>query len=188
VEEAIYDSQAMRRFVGIDLGHERCATFAICSKPMISAAGCSTRWRQQRPMSPTARCCPNCWTAERLGCGATSQLCRYLRHGTPASIPACPEGFDAGRPASNHRLCIVSSPAEQRLKLIIKDGSARKQPSLVQKPSTERPVEAMPKRQKFGERSGAVTWCTVSGASAGAVLKIPSWTSRSRTPSSRLSV
>jgi IS5 family transposase len=55
VEEALYDSLAMRRFVGIDLGREpvpdetTCAAFVICWKSTIWAGGCSTRcngaWR-----------------------------------------------------------------------------------------------------------------------------------------------
>ena len=49
VEEALYDSLAMRDFVGIDLGREpvpdetRCAASAICWKPTIWAGSCSTR-------------------------------------------------------------------------------------------------------------------------------------------------
>ena len=48
-EEALYDSRAMRDFVGIDLGREPVAAFAICSRSTIWAASCSTRcsatWR-----------------------------------------------------------------------------------------------------------------------------------------------
>src|SRR5213078_142064 len=56
VEETLYDSLAMRRFVGIDLGREpvpdetRCAASVICSRSTIWASGCSTRcnstWRR----------------------------------------------------------------------------------------------------------------------------------------------
>jgi len=48
VEEALYDSLAMRSF-GIDIGREpvpdrpRCAAFATCSNSTISAGRCSTR-------------------------------------------------------------------------------------------------------------------------------------------------
>ena len=55
VEEALYDSAAMRGFVGIDLGRERCRTrprcaaSATCSRRTIWAGNCSTRcsgsWR-----------------------------------------------------------------------------------------------------------------------------------------------
>jgi IS5 family transposase len=57
VEEALYGSQAMRRFAGIDLGRSRCRTrprcavFVTCWRGTISAAGCSTRcsgtWQQR---------------------------------------------------------------------------------------------------------------------------------------------
>ena len=57
VEEALYDSLAMRRFVGIDLGREpvpdeaTVAASVTCSKRMIWAGSCSTRcsgiWRQR---------------------------------------------------------------------------------------------------------------------------------------------
>ena len=57
VEEALCDWQAMRDFVGIDLGREpvpdetRYAASAICSRRMIWAGGCSTRcsdtWRRR---------------------------------------------------------------------------------------------------------------------------------------------
>src|SRR5689334_5812488 len=49
VEEALYDSLAMRRFVGIDLGREpvpdepRCAASVTCSKRTIWASSCSMR-------------------------------------------------------------------------------------------------------------------------------------------------
>jgi transposase-like protein DUF772 len=57
VEEALYDSQAMRRFAGIDPRfregrlsavsrcrmRRRCAVFATCWRSTISVAGCSTR-------------------------------------------------------------------------------------------------------------------------------------------------
>ena len=49
VEEALYDSLAMRDFVGIDLGREPVpdettgAASAICWKPTIWASSCSTR-------------------------------------------------------------------------------------------------------------------------------------------------
>src|SRR5262245_5301061 len=57
VEEALYDSQVMRHFVGIDPRlregrllaasrcrmRRRCAASAICSRRMIWAGGCSTR-------------------------------------------------------------------------------------------------------------------------------------------------
>jgi transposase, IS5 family len=50
VEEALYDSLAMRGFVGIDLGRElvpdettRCATFNTCWKRTSWAGSCSTR-------------------------------------------------------------------------------------------------------------------------------------------------
>ena len=49
VEEALYDSSAMRRFVDIDLGREpvpdepRCAAFGTCSRRTIWASSCSTR-------------------------------------------------------------------------------------------------------------------------------------------------
>jgi IS5 family transposase len=56
VEEALYDSSAMRRFVGIDLGasrcptRRRCAAFVICLRSTIWASSCSTRcsgtWRR----------------------------------------------------------------------------------------------------------------------------------------------
>ena len=55
VEEALYESLAMRRFVGIDLGREpvltrpQCAASAICWRSTIWAGSCSTRcsgiWR-----------------------------------------------------------------------------------------------------------------------------------------------
>ena len=57
VEEALYDSLAMRRFVGIDLGREpvptkrRCAVSATCSRSTIWGSRCSTRcsgtWRRR---------------------------------------------------------------------------------------------------------------------------------------------
>ncbi len=49
VEEALYNSQTMRRFVGIDLGREpvrmrrQCAASATCWRSMIWAGRCSTR-------------------------------------------------------------------------------------------------------------------------------------------------
>lgn len=56
VEEALYDSQAMRRFVGIDLGREghqtrpRCASSGIGWKRMSwasgSSSGCGNTWRR----------------------------------------------------------------------------------------------------------------------------------------------
>ena len=56
VEEALYDSLAMRRFVGIDLGREPApdetsAVSATCSRSTIWASSCSTRcsgiWRRR---------------------------------------------------------------------------------------------------------------------------------------------
>ena len=57
VEEALYDSLAMRRFIGIDLGREpvpdeaTVAASVTCSKRMIWPGSCSTRcsgiWRQR---------------------------------------------------------------------------------------------------------------------------------------------
>ena len=57
VEEALYDSQAMRRFVDIDLGREpvpdetTVCRFRHCSRNMIWAGSCSTRcsgtWRRR---------------------------------------------------------------------------------------------------------------------------------------------
>ena len=63
VEEALYDSQAMRHFVGIDprfregrllaasrcRTRRRCAGSAICSRRMIWAGGCSTRYSGTSP-------------------------------------------------------------------------------------------------------------------------------------------
>jgi Transposase domain (DUF772) len=57
VEEALYDSRAMRRFVGIDLGREpvpdetTVCRFVTCSRNMIWAGVCSMRccgtWRRR---------------------------------------------------------------------------------------------------------------------------------------------
>jgi transposase, IS5 family len=57
VEEALYDSSAMRRFVDIDLGREpvpdetTVCRFVICSKRTIWASSCSTKcsgiWRRR---------------------------------------------------------------------------------------------------------------------------------------------
>jgi hypothetical protein len=118
-----------------------------------------------------------------------TQLCRYLPHGGPAPIPACPKASDPGRPAANHELCIVSFPCRATMQAYQSKTRQRDNSQVSSRsPRLRGLAEAMPKRQKFGERSGAGAWSTVSGASAGAVLKIPSWTNRSRTPSSRLSV
>jgi len=48
VEEALYDSRAMRRYAGIDLGGSRClmrspsASFAACARPTTWGLGCSS--------------------------------------------------------------------------------------------------------------------------------------------------
>ena len=101
VEEALYDSPAMRAFVGIDLGRERCRTkppcaaSATCWRSMIWAGGCSRKSAasgreglkvatgtivdatiiaapRPRPRTPTRRATPRCTRPRRATSGTSA--------------------------------------------------------------------------------------------------------------------